>query len=245
MLQPDCGDDDGHDQHHGDGDHALHRGQRRLHRHRGVKPLLGPHVLLLSRHELCIIQISILVLIKEDTSLYVRKIKVNEYFVVLLENAVHNRNDLLEVHLHGPVTRMMFVRSQVMISVIILVVVFVVLLHVGDSLEKLQPVQPVVVVCVVFPEVLHQQPRVVHVGDVILHVVLLHLLLDVPELFTHIYWWNFLKYVSLLSLPVKIDINVLVVHSPLSSFRWWSSALIGLRGGRRRAPVTWLCWWWR
>ena len=69
MLQPDCGDDDGHDEHRGDGDHAVHRGQRGLHRYRGVIPplarLLGPHVLLLSRHELGVIQISILILKKE------------------------------------------------------------------------------------------------------------------------------------------------------------------------------------
>ena len=62
-MQPDCGDDDGHDQQHGDGDHALHRGQRRLHGHRGV----SSHVLLLARHELGIVEISILVLEKEDT----------------------------------------------------------------------------------------------------------------------------------------------------------------------------------
>ena len=107
-------------------------------------------------------------------------IKVTEYFVILLENAVHNGDNLLEVHLHGPVSRMMLVRGQLMVSVILIVVVLVVLLHVGDGFEQLQPVQPVVVVRVVLPEVLHQQPRVVHVVNVILHVVLLHLLLDMP-----------------------------------------------------------------
>ena len=40
LLQPDGGDDDGYelDEHHGDGGHSLHRGQRGLHRHRGVRP---------------------------------------------------------------------------------------------------------------------------------------------------------------------------------------------------------------
>ena len=62
---------------------------------------------------------------------------------------------------------------------IVLIIVFVFLLHSCYGFQKFQTIQLMVVVSVVLPEVLHQELGVVQTVDI--HVVLLHLSLDVPE----------------------------------------------------------------
>merc|ERR1711992_402939 len=153
------------------------------------------HVLLLACHEFCIVEVAVFIL------------------VVLLQNAVNYGNNLLYAK---PVLRITgsFIRSFIMM--IVLIIVFVFLLHSGDGFQQLQTIQLMIVVSVVLSEVLHQQLGVVQTVDI--HVVLLHLGLDV------------------LSLPVQVDVDVLMfrlVSPPLSSSRGlsgsWAASLRGFR----------------
>ena len=111
------------------------------------------------------------------------------YLVVLLQNTVHDGNDLLNVEPRPRVLCMMVIIPILIVMFMILftrkiyyIVVLVqslLTLHPGDGFQQLQPVQLVVIVSVVLPEVLHQQLGVVQAVDI--HVLLLDLSLDVPE----------------------------------------------------------------
>ena len=94
------------------------------------------------------------------------------YLVILLQNAVNYRNYLLDAK---PVLRICWS----FIMMIVLIIVFVFLLHSCDGFQKFQTIQFMIVVSVMLPEVLHQQLGVIQTVDV--HVVLLHLGLDVSE----------------------------------------------------------------
>ena len=104
-------------------------------------------------------------------------------------------------------------------------------LHPSDGFQELQAVQLVVVVGVVLLEVLHQQLGVVQTVDI--HVVLLHLSLDVPEKARLVNKSGTDgQFVSSLSLPVEVDVDVLMFRLVSPSLSWsrrllrsWSSSM--------------------
>ena len=146
------------------------------------------------------------------------------YLVILLQNAVNYRNNLLYAE---PVLGVC--RSFIMM--IVLIIMFMFLFHPCYCLKQFKTIQFMIVVSVMLPEVLHQQLGVVQTVDI--HVVLLHLSLDVPgkARLVNISGTDG-QFVSSLSLPVEVDVDVLMFRLVSPSLSWsrrllrsWSSSM--------------------
>merc|ERR1719318_701448 len=70
--------------------------------------------------------------------------------VILSENSVHYWNYLLDIKYGHDIT----IRSRMASIIIIVVIIFI---HPSKSFEQFEPIQFQIIICIMFPEVLHKQ----------------------------------------------------------------------------------------